>query len=327
MKDFFLKLILTQLHIRHQHGRELSQYIKAKAVKNLKIVLTENVKEFFLVITGVVSAGFGLKSFLLPSGFIDGGATGIALILARLTSLPVSIILILVNIPFMIIGYQVFSRVFSLKTFSAIVFLSIALIIIPYPVITHDKVLISVFGGFFLGIGIGFAVRGGCVIDGTEVMAIYISRRTSLTIGDIILLFNIFIFSAAALVFDIEAALYSILTYLSASKTVDFIIEGIEEYTGVTIISAKDEEIREMIIHKMGRGLTIYNGERGFGKRGHNYSDVKIVYTVITRLEIAKLNVEIEKIDPNAFVVMSSVKDTKGGMIKKKPIHKHTLKK
>lgn len=324
MKKALFKLIRRQLLNPHQH--ELSEFVKAKAFRNMKIMAFENAKDLLLVILGVLSAGFGLKSFLLPNGFVDGGAMGIALILAKVTSIQLSFLIVLVNLPFVFLGYKNIGKIFSLKTLSAIVMLAIAAALIPYPIITNDKLLVAVFGGFFLGIGIGFAVRGGCVIDGTEVMAIQISRTSSLTIGDVILIFNIVIFSCAAIVMNIEVALYSILTYLSASKTVDFIIEGIEEYTGVTIVSAKHEMIREMIIGKMGRGLTVYNGERGYGKRGHNYTEVKIIYTVITRLEISKLNVELEKIDPNAFVVMSSVKDTKGGMIKKRPLQHKPVK-
>jgi uncharacterized membrane-anchored protein YitT (DUF2179 family) len=119
-----------------------------------------------------------------------------------------------------------------------------------------------------------------------------------------------------------EIALYSILTYLSAAKTVDFILEGIEEYTGVTIISPRSERIRQMIIEELGRGVTIYKGERGFGKHGHNEGKIDIVYTVITRLEVANLKAEVEKIDSDAFIIMTSIKDTTGGMIKKRA-HKH----
>jgi uncharacterized membrane-anchored protein YitT (DUF2179 family) len=162
------------------------------------------------------------------------------------------------------------------------------------------------------------AIRGGGVLDGTEILAIFLSKRTRLKLGDIILVLNILIFSVAAYVLSVETALYSILTYIVASKTVDFIIEGVEEYTGVTIVSSHSEEIRLMITEKLGRGVTIYNGKRGFGKRGDLLDQTDIVYTVITRLEIGRLQTEIEKIDPNAFVVMNSVKEAKGGMIKKR---------
>ena len=200
----------------------------------------------------------------------------------------------------------------------AIVGLAIALALINYPIITPDKLLVAIFGGFFLGAGIGLSVRGGGVLDGTEVLAIYLSRKMGMTIGDLILGFNIIIFSIAAYLLSVETALYSILTYLAASKTVDFIVEGIDEYIGVTVISSHSEEIRVMITEKLGRGVTMYSGKRGFGKRGENLDKTDILYSVVTRLEINKLKTEIQKIDPNAFIVMNSVKDLKGGMIKKR---------
>jgi uncharacterized membrane-anchored protein YitT (DUF2179 family) len=188
---------------------------------------------------------------------------------------------------------------------------------VNFPNVTNDNLLVAIFGGFFLGAGIGLAVRGGAVIDGTEVLAIYLSRKLGTTIGDIIILINVFIFSAAVYFLSVEIALYSMVTYLAASKTLDFIVQGIEEYVGVTIISSHSEEIRQMIINTMGRGVTVYSGKRGYGKRGET-TETDIIYTVITRLELNKLNTEIEKIEPDAFVVMSNIRDTKGGMIKKR---------
>jgi uncharacterized membrane-anchored protein YitT (DUF2179 family) len=158
------------------------------------------------------------------------------------------------------------------------------------------------------------------VLDGTEVLAIYLSRKTSASIGDIILIINIFIFGSAAYLLGIETALYSMLTYLAASRTVDFLIEGIEEYTGVTIISPKSDEIARMITEKLGRGITLYQGRGGYGKKGRVSSENNILFTVVTRLEISRLKSEIELIDPQAFMVMHSIKDTKGGMIKKRPL-------
>ena len=204
----------------------------------------------------------------------------------------------------------------------AIILLALAVYLIPHPVITTDKLLIAVFGGFFLGLGIGLAIRGGSVIDGTEILAVYINRKTPLTIGDVILIFNVIIFSFAVYVFSVEIALYAILTYLAASKTVDFVVDGIEEYMGVTIISEKSEEVRLAIIENMGRGCTVYNGKRGFAKRGEPLKNIDIVYTLITRLEMTKLQTEVHKIDPEAFTIMQSIKDAKGGMIKKKPLKK-----
>jgi uncharacterized membrane-anchored protein YitT (DUF2179 family) len=279
------------------------------------------IKDFILIISGIVSAGLGLKGFLLPNNFIDGGVTGISLLTAFSTGLPVSLLIIIINIPFIIMGYFQVSKIFAFKTMLAIGGLALCLIFIPYPVVTTDKLLIAIFGGFFLGSGIGLAIRGGCVIDGTEILALYISRKTTLTVGDVILFINILIFSIAAILLGIEKSFYSVLIYLAASKAVDFIIEGIDEYTGVTIISDKSEEIRKSIIEKTRRGVTIFSGKKGFGKRGEVDHEIDIVYTVITRLEISKLKSDIDNIDENAFVIFQSINDTKGGMVKKRPLH------
>ena len=191
---------------------------------------------------------------------------------------------------------------------------------IPYPLITSDKLLIAVFGGFFLGAGIGLSIRGGAVIDGTEVLAIYLSKKTGLTIGDVILIFNIIIFAFGAYILSIEVALYAMLTYMAAAKTVDFIIEGVEEYTGITIISVRSEKIRLMITEDLRRGVTVYQGKGGFERPDLPITEYDILYTIVTRLEIANLKTEIDKIDENAFIIMNSIKDTKGGMIKKRPL-------
>lgn len=275
----------------------------------------------FLILLGILSAGFGLKGFLLPNGFIDGGVTGISLLISKLTGLSLPLLIVVINIPFIFLGYKNIDKFFATKTLLAIIGLSLCLVFISYPIITSDKLLVAIFGGFFLGAGIGMTMRGGGVIDGTEVLALTVSRNASVTIGDVILIINIIIFSVAAFVLSIETALYSILTYFAASKTLDFIVSGIEEHTGVTIISTCSEQIRRMITEKLGRGVTIYQGKRGFGAHGHQLNETDIVFTVISRLEVSKLNSEIEKIDPKAFVIMSSIKDTKGGMIKKKTLH------
>jgi uncharacterized membrane-anchored protein YitT (DUF2179 family) len=240
-------------------------------------------------------------------------------LITEITDIPLYILIIGINIPFVILGYKVIGKQFAIKTAIAISGLAICLAIFQFPEVTHDKLLVAIFGGFFLGSGIGLSVRGGAVIDGTEVLAIFLSRKFGVTMGDVIIIINIFIFSAAAYFLSIEAALYSMITYLAASKTLDFVVLGIEEYTGITIVSSHSEEIRQMIIDKMERGVTVYCGKRGYGKRGEG-KEIDIVYTVVTRLELNKLNTEIEKIDPNAFVVMNTIKDTKGGMIKKRPL-------
>jgi uncharacterized membrane-anchored protein YitT (DUF2179 family) len=305
-----------------KENKHLSKYEQAKEFRIFRLSILSYFRDALLITAGVFSAAFGLESFLLPNKFIDGGATGISLLINNITGIPLSFLLIAINIPFILIGARNINNTFALKTAIGIVGLALVVAFVPFPIMTTDKLLVAIFGGFFLGAGIGLSVRGGGVIDGTEVLAIFMGKRSGLSIGDIILLFNIFIFSIAAYVLSVNQALYSILTYLAASKTVDFLLEGIEEYTGVTIISPKFNEIRIMIIEVMGRGVTIYKGRRGYGKRGETTVDMDIVYTVITRLEVSRLNIEIEKIDPYAFVVMSSVKDTRGGMIKKRA-HKH----
>ncbi len=296
-----------------------TRYQLAKEFRVARLSILSSLKDSFLMVLGIASAAFGLESFLLPNNFIDGGATGISLLISELANIPLYYLLILINIPFVYLGYKVIGSVFAIKTAIAITGLALCVAFVHFPEVTHDKLLVSVFGGFFLGTGIGLSVRGGAVIDGTEVLAIFLSRKLGTTIGDIIIVFNVLVFSAAAYLLSVETALYSMITYLVASKALDFVIEGIDEYTGVTIVSTHSEEIRNMIKDTLGRGLTVYKGKRGFGSHGER-NDIDIVYTVITRLELNKLNTEIMKIDPNAFVVMNSVKDTKGGMIKKRSL-------
>jgi uncharacterized membrane-anchored protein YitT (DUF2179 family) len=274
-------------------------------------------KDTLFIFIGIFSAAFGLESFLLPNRFIDGGATGISLLVSEVTEVPLAILIIFVNVPFLFMAYKTIGQQFAVKALLAILGLAMVLALIDFPEVTKDKLLVSVFGGFFLGAGIGMSIRGGSVLDGTEVLAIYLSKKLGVKIGDVIIIINIFIFLAAAYLLSIEAALYSMLTYLAASKTLDFVVDGIEEYTGVTIISPKSEAIRQMVTGKLGRGLTIYKASGGYGKDGER-NEYDVIYTVITRLEIRKLTVELEKLDPNAFVVMSSINDTRGGMIKKR---------
>lgn len=315
----FLQEYLKRKLLNRENGIEVvSPFRLAKAFYKFRLQTKTHFKDAFLIAIGIASAAFGLKSFLLPNAFIDGGAVGISLLIASLSDLDLPMTIVIVNTPFILLGLKVIGRAFVLKTAIAIGALSIVLAIVEFPQLTQEKLLVAVFGGFFLGAGIGMAVRGGCVIDGTEVLAISVSRKIGTTVGDIIMLINIIIFTAAAFLLSVETAMYSMITYLAASRTVDFIIEGIEEYTGVTIISPKSEEMRMMLISKLGKGVTVYRGKRGFGKRGHS-EEIDIIYTVITRLEISKLNAEVELIDPNAFVVMTSIKDTKGGMVKRRP--------
>jgi uncharacterized membrane-anchored protein YitT (DUF2179 family) len=306
--------------LQAQLGRSIevvSRYRVAKAFYQIQVYARQIASDALLGGIGVVVAGLGLKSFLLPSHFIDGGVTGISLLVSATTGLPLSLLIVLINIPFVLLAYKQIGPSFAIKSMLAIAGLAIAVVAIPYPVITTDKLLIATFGGFFLGSGIGLAIRGGAVLDGTEVLAIYVSRRTSLSVGDVILLFNIVIFSVAAYLLGYETAMYAVLTYLAASKTVDFIIEGVEEYVGVTIISSHYDEVCQFIVLELNAGVTAYAGHRGHGKRGVS-SQSEIIYTVVTRLEIARLQHGVERIDPNAFIVMGNVRGVRGGSIRKR---------
>ncbi len=294
---------------------------REKAINSFLISTKRIFKDILLISLGILSAGFGLKGFLLPNNFIDGGATGVSLLLTEVTGLSISILIVAINTPFILLGIHVINKTFAIKTAIAIITLAIVLHLISFPHITNDKLLISIFGGFFLGAGIGLAIRGGSVIDGTEVLAIFLSRKYGISIGDVIMFINIIIFSFAAYLLSIETAMYAMLTYIVASKTVDFLIDGIEEYFGVTIISDNYLEIQEMLKNEMKRGFTVYVQKKGNGKKGDGHVNHEAVYTVITRLEMGRLYAEIEKIDSDAFIVTQSVKDIKGGMVKKRPLH------
>jgi uncharacterized membrane-anchored protein YitT (DUF2179 family) len=294
--------------------------IHLRELRLKKITIIRAVKDTIFISLGVLSAAFGLKGFLLPNDFLDGGVMGISLLANVLTDIDLAYLVVLINIPFIITGYKQISKLFAMKTLIAITALALCLAFVEFPLITDDNLLIAFFGGFFLGCGVGLSIRGGSVIDGTEVLAIYVSRNTPLTVGDIILLFNIAIFAFAAYVINVETALYAILTYLIASKTVDFVVHGIEEYTSVMIVSEKSMEIKEAITERMGGGVTVLKGKSGYGKTGHRTKEQDVIFSVITRLELQKLKTEIAKIDPDAFVVENSVNDIKGGMIKKRPL-------
>ena len=285
------------------------------------LLLRLRIREAIFIILGVISASIGLKGLLLPNQFLDGGAMGVSLLTQFLTGINLSLLILLVNAPFIFIGARQISFAFAVKSSIAIVALAALVQFIELPVITEDKLLIAVFGGFFLGTCIGLSIRGGAVIDGTEVLALSISRRTSFSVGDLIALFNVILFSVSALVLGLEIAMYSILTYIVASRTVDFIINGIEEYIGVMIVSPDSFQIKDQIMHEMGRGVTSFRSDGGFGKKGRSLPDRDVLFCVVTRLEVSKLVLEVEKIDPNAFVIQYPIRDTKGGMIKKRPLH------
>lgn len=282
---------------------------------------TKFLKESLYILLGILSAAVGLKGFLLPNGFFDGGAMGISLLLNHFVKTELAFFIILINIPFVLLGIKQISLEFSIKSALAILGLALAVHWVNIPALTEDRLLISIFGGVFLGMGIGLSIRGGAVIDGTEVLAVQVSRKSSLSVGDFIAIFNFVLFLCVALLVNVETAMYSMLTYAAASKSVDFLVSGIEEYIGVTIISPHYEAIRQMLIHHLQRGVTVYKTEGGFGKTGTSSEERKALFCAVTRLEVTRLLTEVERIDPEAFVVQHAIKDTRGGMIKKRPLH------
>ena len=272
---------------------------------------------FTLVALGILSAAFGLKGFLLSSRFIDGGVTGVSMLLSDVLGVPLALLIPVINLPFIALGYRQVGARFALKSAAAIAGLSLCLALVHFPDITPDRLLTAVFGGFFIGAGIGLAIRGGAVLDGTEVAALLVSKRSSLfRVGDVILILNVFIFAAAAFFLGVESALYSILTYFAASKTVDFLLHGLEQYTAVIIVSERSEEIRQAVIRDLARGVTIYKGRRGWTDAEQN-----ILYCVVTRLEIGRVRALVEEYDPSAFVVVHPLADVYGGVVKRGALH------
>ena len=269
-----------------------------------------------LIVTGILSAGMGLKGFLFSSHFIDGGVTGISMLLSKVTPISLSIWLPVVNLPFVMLGYRHLGRAFAVRSALAIFGLAVAIATMHFPDVTSDSLLTAVFGGVFLGGGIGLAVRGGAVLDGTEIAALLIGKRSAvLKVGDVILAFNVVLFLVAMSVLGVEEALYSILTYVSAARTLDFILHGIEEFTAITVMSSTPQPIRAAILDEMGRGVTVYRA-RG----GRSGDEREILYCVVTRLEIGRVMRIVESFDPTAFVVQHPLADVRGGVV-----HRHAL--
>lgn len=266
---------------------------------------------------GICSAALGIEGFLLPNGFIDGGVMGVSMLLSEVTGVGLSVWVVLVNLPFLYMAYRQVHLQFALYSLGAIAALSVLLFmihggIIPFEPVTDDKLLAAFFGGVFLGGGIGLAMRSIAVLDGTEILALYLSRKSGVSIGQWILVMNLGIFTVAAFVLSLEAAMYSILTYFSASRTIDFILHGIEEYNGITIMTNEPARIRAEIISRCGRGVTIYTGKGGYSEEPR-----EILFCVVTRLEIYRIKSIVNEIDPKAFLFTHSLNEASGGMIKK----------
>ena len=270
-----------------------------------------------LIAFGVASAGMGLKGFLLSSNFIDGGVTGVSMLLSKTTGWPLAVWLPVVNLPFIIVAYRLLGRAFAIRSVCAIAGLTVALAIVPYPDVTHDPMLTAVFGGLFIGAGIGLAMRGGAVLDGTEIAALLISRRADIVkVSDVILVFNVALFLLAMSTLGVNEALYSILTYAAAAKTLDYVLYGVDEYTAIIIMSDAHDAIRERLVSQLGRGVTVY---RGYG--GLSQDDRRILYCVVTRLEVGSVKAIARDLDPLAFIVFHALTGAEGGVVSRRALH------
>jgi uncharacterized membrane-anchored protein YitT (DUF2179 family) len=266
---------------------------------------------------GILLAVVALKGFMVPNNFLDGGVTGISILFRVLFGVDISLFLIVLNLPFIYVGYRKIGKTFAVQTLIAVLLMSLLMKVLPVPVVTEDKVLIAVFGGFLIGLGIGFVIKGGAVIDGLEVIAEYTTKNYGLSSGEMILMVNSMLILGAALQFGLETAMYSILTYFTAMKTTDYVVDGFEEYTSLNVISSMEEEIKRLIVLEFGKAITVYKGERGYLPDSFEVKhDCDIITTVVTRLELIRLKKAIEDVDPKAFIFIQSIKEVKGGIIK-----------
>jgi uncharacterized membrane-anchored protein YitT (DUF2179 family) len=276
-------------------------------------------KNLLLIFLGSGLAVLAMKGFMIPNKFMDGGITGISILLHEIFHINISFLVIILNVLFIYLGYKRIGKTFAVQTSIAVLLLSIGLLFIDINPITHDRLLIAIFGGILMGTGIGLVIRGGGVIDGAEVIAVFTGRRTGFSNSEIIMLINTIIFAVAALQFGIETAMYSIITYFTATKATDYVVDGIEEFTAMNIISSQQEEIKSFLVNELGKGITVYKGERGYLPGSFDIkNDCEIIVTIVTRLEIKQIEEGIREIDPKAFVYVQSIKEASGGILKAK---------
>lgn len=272
---------------------------------------------------GVLSLAIALKVFLLPNEFIDGGVTGMSILASKKLHIPISIPLLVFNLPFIYIGLKKIGKSFTVQTTIAIVLLALVMLFfdkVPSP--TNDQLLVALFGGFFIGLGIGFAIKAGGVLDGMEIVADYTHKKSGFSTSEIVMLFNTILFLIAAFAFGWEKAMYSIVTYFTAMKISDYVVDGFEEYTALTVISGKHELVKNIIVKDFNKGISVFKGERGYLPTSfHIHHDCDIVMTIVTRLEIHRIRTAIMEQDPNAFIYIQSIKEVTGGVIKPKVKH------
>ena len=276
-------------------------------------------KNLFLLACGVSLAVLAMKGFMIPNMFMDGGITGISILFHEIFHINISLLLLVLSIPFIYLGYKRIGKTFAVQTTVAVLLLAAGLQYIKIEPITSDKLLIAIFGGVLMGTGMGLVIRAGGVIDGAEVIAVFTRKKTGFSNSEIIMAFNTMIFAVAAFQFGIETAMYSIITYFAATRATDYVVDGIEEYTAMNIISSRQEEIKDFLVNELGKGITVYHGERGYMPGNFDIkTDCQIIVTVITRLEIVQVQDAIIKIDPKAFVYIQSIREATGGILKAK---------
>ncbi len=278
-----------------------------------------NLKNFLQIALGAGLAVLAMKGFMIPNRFMDGGVTGISILLHEMFHINISLLVIVLNAFFIYLGYKKIGKTFALQTTIAVILLSLGLLFIEIHSITTDKLLIAFFGGILIGTGVGLVIRGGGVIDGAEVIVVFTKRKTGFSNTEIIMLFNTIIFCIAAIQFGIETAMYSIITYFAATKATHYVVDGIEEFTAVHIISSQFQEIKNLLVNDLKRGITVYKGERGYLPGSFDIkTDCEIIVTIVTRLEIKQIHDAVINIDPNAFVYVHSIKEATGGILKHK---------
>jgi uncharacterized membrane-anchored protein YitT (DUF2179 family) len=276
-------------------------------------------KNLLHILCGTALAVLAMKGFMIPNRFLDGGITGISILLHELFHINISLLVIVLNLVFIYLGYRRIGKTFAVQTTIAVVLLALGLFFVHIHPITSDKLLIAIFGGILMGTGVGLVIRGGGVIDGAEVIAVFTRRRTGFSNSEIIMLFNTIIFAVAAMQFGIETAMYSIITFFTATRATNYVVEGIEEFTAINIISSRSEEIKSFIVNELGKGITIYKGERGYLPGSFEVrSDCEIIVTIVTRLEIKQIHDTVMLIDPKAFLYVQSIKEAAGGILKAK---------
>ncbi len=274
------------------------------------------------LLLGVMLVVFALKGFLIPNKFLDGGIIGISLLLYKIYGINLSLCLIIGNIGFLIIAYKKISKALAIKSLIAILLLVIGLELVNIPAITTDRILTAIFGGAILGIGIGLIIRIGAAIDGSEILVVLTRQKIGLSMSEVIILMNTTLFLIIALELGIETAMFSIITYFTAAKMIDYVVDGVEQFTALTIISGQSEKIKNIIVVDFGKGITVYKGERGYLPGMIDIkNDCDIIVTIVTRLELLNIKNAIKDADPNAFLYVSTVKEASGGILKKLNAH------